>query len=86
MRGPLHSKKEALFWDLTRLLNFSRTKSSTKTSTGHPEEDHSTVKIDLKAKSRKGKEIANIMNELTVDDGDNEDEEDDLLALMDKAK
>ena len=53
-----------------------------------PPEDQSTVKIDLKTKSRKGKEIADIMNELTVDegDGDEEGEEDDLLALMDKAK
>ena len=53
-----------------------------------PAEDRSIVKIDLKAKSRKGKQIADIMNELTVDGGDNDDEEEeeDLLALMDKAK
>ena len=62
---------------------------STKPSTSEPpSEDRSTVKIDLKAKSRKGKQIADIMDELTVDGGDNDDEEedDDLLALMDKAK
>ena len=64
---------------------------STKPSTSEPpaSEDRSTVKIDLKAKSRKGKQIADIMNALTVDgggDGDEEEEEDDLLALMDKAK
>ncbi len=48
--------------------------------------DKSTFKIDLKAKSRKGKEITEIMEELTVNDDNGGDGDDDLLALMDKAK
>ena len=82
MSQGCHCKRGDLY---KAFFNLFRNKPSTSAS-AEPPEDRSTVKIDLKAKSRKGKEIADILNELTVDDGDNDDEEDDLLALMDKAK
>jgi hypothetical protein len=45
------------------------------------------VNIDLKVQSRKGKEITEIMDELTINSPNkDDDDEDDLLALMDRAK
>ena len=80
-----------LFYSIKFFFTFFRTNPTESSSSVEPSEDQSTVKIDLKSKSRKGKEIADIMDELAVADGGKDDEEgdeeeEDLLALMDKAK
>ena len=45
-----------------------------------------TLNIDLKGQSRKGKELSDIIGQMDQVNVGNADDEDDLLALMDKAK
>ncbi len=66
------------------LFDKDKEEAATAKATSAQSDSENVVKIDLKGKSRRGQDLEKVIGEMEVDSKAN-DEEDDLLALMDKA-